>query len=533
MANNKLCSEVDVMTHSHLCLWHDARMNWKRAGILLLAIAQSHCARDAARPVQLALVPPVAMSGAGDAELEAEGLGALLLSQLRAMPDASVRIDPRGCGNDDAASHALTITREFTEQSALVILQLRDCRDDSTRQETLIQPRAARREWTGEAAYWVAGELKAPIALPTVEGAVDEAAMNQFLAAVARLNRRTRGDVAAARDALIDVVKQAPDFAHGQAQLATAELLAYEYGLQDRGYALAAARQAIDSALRSDPDLGLAHAAQGLALMMDARYRAATAILARAAALDPGDAVIRLWLGNALLYSGRPSAAIQWLDEAMRLEPSLVAARTSRAEAACYGGDGPRCDAFLAQTPGDGMDGFIGSLLRAHRGQFRQAAAELDAVADQVNEVWMLELKADVCAALDDLPCVQRTVDILVSQFPDEPETARLLARLRPQLPSTNNSADNDVAEPIDVWQIGLGLDALMHEAANSADAQSRLRALLDELIAGGLRLPVLDIASACLRAYRGDAAAASIAQTELMGRGYKHPELWRRWQCS
>jgi tetratricopeptide (TPR) repeat protein len=505
-------------------------MNWKRAGILFLAVALTHCARDAARPIQLALVPPTAMSGAGDAALEAEGLGALLLSQLRAMPGASVRIDARGCGGDAATSHALTITREFTDQSALVILQLRDCRDGSTRQETLIQPRAARREWSGEAAYWVAAELKAPIALPTPEGAVDEAVMNQFLAAVARLNRRTRGDVAAARDALIDIVKQAPNFAHGQAQLATAELLAYEYGLQDRSHALTAARRAIATALQSDPDLGLAHAASGLALMMDARYREATSILARAAALDPGDAVIRLWLGNALLYSGRPRDAIDWLDEAMRLEPSLLAARTSRAEAACYSGDATRCDAFLAQTPGDGMDGFIGSLLRAHRGQFQQAAAELDAASDQVNEVWMLELKADVCAALDDMICVQRAVDTLVSQFPGEPETARLLARLGPPQPSADAALGN--AEPVDVWQIGLGLDALMREAAHDAEAQSRLQALLDELKSGGLRLPVLDIAGACLRVYRGDAEAASITRAELMGRGYHHPELWRRWQC-
>jgi Tfp pilus assembly protein PilF len=508
-------------------------MNGKRAGIFLLAVALCHCARDADPPVQLALVPPAAMSGAGDAELEAEGLGALLLSQLRAMPGASVRIDAQGCAEDGATTHALTITREFTEQSALVILQLRSCGDGSTRQETLIQPRDARREWSGEAAYWVAAELQAPIALPTPGSAVDGPVMHRFLAAVARLNRRTRDDVAAARDTLIEVVAEAPDFALGQAQLATAELLAYEYGLGDRASALAAAKQHIDAALGNDPDLGLAHAARGLALMMDARYREATPILARAAALDPGDAVIRLWLGNALLYSGRPSSAISWLDEAMRLEPGLAAARTSRAEAACYSGDAQRCDAFLAQAPGAGMDGFIGSLLRAHRGQFQQAADELAAAADEVNEVWMLELRADVCAALDDRACVQRSIDTLVAQFPDEPETARLLARLRPPQPSTNAiAAASADAEPIDVWQIGLGLDALMQEAAHSADAQSRLQTLLDELVAGGLRLPALDIATACLRGYRGDAAAVQTTRAALAARGYRHPELWRRWRC-
>jgi tetratricopeptide (TPR) repeat protein len=507
-------------------------MNWKHAGILLLAIALTHCSRDSARPVRLALVPPAAMPGAGDAELEAEGLGALLLSQLRAMPGADVRIDARGCGDDGAASHALTIAREFTEQSALVTLQLHDCSDGSTRQETLVQPRAARREWSGEAAYWVAAELHVPIALPTPEGALDEVAMNQFLAAVARLNRRTRGDVAAARDALSDMVDKAPDFAHGQAQLATAELLAYEYGLQDRRLALAAAQRAIDAALRSDPDLGLAHAAQGLALMMDARYRSATPILARAAALAPGDAVIRLWLGNALLYSGRPGDAVPWLEDAIRLEPNLVAARTSRAEAACYGGDAPRCETFLTQNGGAGMDGFIRALLYAHRGQFQQADAALVAAADQVNEVWMLELRADVCAALDDARCVQRTVDVLVSEFPDEPETARLLARLRPEQPAAGNATDAGNAEPIDVWQIGLGLDALMRDAARNAPAQSRLQILLEELKAGGLRLPVLDIAGACLRSYRGDPSAAAGTRAKLLERGYRHAELWRRWQC-
>lgn len=505
-------------------------MNGKRVGIFLLALALCHCARETNAPVQLALVPPAAMPSAGDAELEAEGLSALLLSQLRAMPGASVRIDTQGCAEHRATTHALTITREFTEHSALVILQLRSCDDGNTRQETLIQPRDARREWSGEAAYWVAAELQAPIALPTPGSAVQGPVMHEFLAAVARLNRRTQSDIAAARDALNGVVAKAPDFALGRAQLATAELLAYEYGFSDRASALAAATQHIDSALGSDPDLGLAHAARGLALMMDARYREATPILARAAALDPGDAVIRLWLGNALLYSGRPNSAISWLDEAMRLEPSLAAARTSRAEAACYSGDEVRCDAFLAETPNAGMNGFVGSLLRAHRGQFQQTANELEAAAGQVNEVWLLELKADVCAALEDRACVQQTLDVLTSRFPGEPETRRLLARLRP--PSAELSFAAKKVEPIDVWQLGLGLDALMPGAANDLQAQQRLQELLEELEQGGLRLPVLEVADACLRAYRGERTAVAESRAELARRGYIHAELWRRWQC-
>lgn len=503
----------------------------KLAGAIVLLLVLGACARQAAAPIQLAVVPTRASADDGNAALVAEGLGALLLSQLRAMPGATVRIDPRGCAATEATTHVLEITRQDSGQSALILLRLHGCQDRSDHRETLVQPRDARRDWSGEAAYWVAGVLEVPIALTAPGASVSAIQMDQFLVAVARLNRRTREDIAAARSDLLTVVAAHPDFALGQAQLAAAELLAYEYGIADRGSAQRSAQTAIDAALAVDPDLGLAHAARGLSLMMDARYRDAALVLARAAALDPGDAAIHLWLGNALLYSGRPSEAIAWLDDAIRIEPQLSAARTSRAEAACYSGDQTRCRAFLEQPSKEAIDGFVRALLRAHRGEFSAARADLER-SPQVNEVWALELKSDVCTALQDPNCMQQTLEELIKRFPAEPETTRLQARQQPVADPDMASAVGAPFGEIDLWQIGLGLDALMSAAAESAAAQTRLQSVLQELKQGGLDLPVLQVAAVCLRVYRGDFGSAAAAREALASTGYRHPELWRRWQC-
>jgi len=497
-------------------------MSWTKTLGCCVALLLVACNREQPQALQLVLVPP-RLSGEIDAGLAAEGLGALLLSRLRAIPGAQVRIDPRGCAAT-GSTHALLVAQEDSEQSALFTLRLRDCNTARDVSETLVQPRSARREWSGDAAFWVAAQLRVPLALPNAGAALDERAMTRFLAAVAKLQRRTRPDVAAAREDLAGIVAIHPDFALGQAELAAAHLLAYEYGLAGRAEALQAADRAIAEALQRDPDLGLAHAVRGLGLMLESRYRAAAAPLARAAALDPGNAAILLWMGNALLYSGRPNAAKPWLERATAMDPALDSARISLGEAACYGDDELRCEAFLQPAHEAAMGGFVRKLLIAHRGRFAEARQALEAERADINEVWVLELKADVCAVLADDECVDATLADMRARFPKEAETRRTAQRLR----STAAATSDDARAEIDLWQIDLGLDAWM----GSALTRAQLSTELDTFRKDGLRLPVLDVAEACLRAFDGDPDGARRRLDALGARGYRRDDLWRRWRC-
>ena len=513
-----------------------------RSCLYMLLCALIACQTRPPEAIRLALLPPqthgVVSGAAVDGTLAAEGLGALLLARLRALPGAGVQIDHAGCDSVAANTHALIIAQEDTEQSALISLRLRDCRSGIERSETLVQPRSARREWSGEAAFWVASELELPLALPNAGIAVDEEVMTRFLGAVAQLQHRTRDDVAAARITLTDIAARHPEFALGQAELATAHLLAYEYGLDQREHALRAANSAIDIALRVDPDLGLAYAARGLGLMLESRYHDATPLLARAVALDSGNASALLWMGNALLYSGRPLEAVPWLERAMAMEPTLSAARISRIEAACYSGDDQRCNEFLNDASGDerytgsaepsAMIGFVRNLLHAHRGNFAIAKDALDADDASINDAWVMELKADICAALLDRSCLDRTLTRMQQQFPDEPETIRALSRLSDDDVRAASEQPSTTKPEIDLWRVDLGLGMWMQTARMHDEVDRELDALQEN----GLRLPILDFTRACLRAQRGDRKGAKVAIEQLAAAGYQRADLWRRWQC-
>jgi len=62
----------------------------------VLALCLSACAPPSPERVSLALVPPAALAGESDAELAIEGLSALLLARLRALPEVQVAVDPAG-----------------------------------------------------------------------------------------------------------------------------------------------------------------------------------------------------------------------------------------------------------------------------------------------------------------------------------------------------------------------------------------------------------------------------------------------------
>lgn len=461
-------------------------------GLLLLLAA---CAPRAPEGVSLVLVPPLALEGEIDSELATEGLSALLLARLRALPKVDVRIDAAACSAENSPTHALRIARQLTEASALTSVTLIRCDSDQVAVEQWVQPRQARRDWSASAAWWVGSQLQVPRPRPASGLAVEESEMQGFLVALARIKRRTADDVGAAREELREIVGRRPDFALAQAHLATAHLLAFEYGLLILPEALQQADAAISAALEVAPDLGMAHAARGLYWMNQERYDLAVPQLARAAALDPGEGVILLWLGNALLYHGSPREAQPWLQRALQLDPGLVSAQISLGEAACLAGEEANCLRFL-DNPGSGpMAGFMTALIRAQRGEIEQAHQLLDRVPADVNHDWVAELRADLCGlgGSDARTCQQRGAS--AGAAPDsKPMPPRWAQTAAPR-----NDAKSATAARLDLWRIDLGLAPWVRSARADEEIRRQLETELQRLRRGGLSLPLIDDIEYCL----------------------------------
>jgi len=482
-----------------------------RSGICALALCLAACAPAPPERLSVVLVPPAALAGEIDAEFAIEGLSALLVARLRAFPEVRVVIDAAGCAGGDHPTHTIEIARELTETSALTSLSLQRCDSEERSTEHWVQPRQARRDWSAEAAWWVGGQLQVPRPKLQFGSVVEEAEMQGFLVALARVKRRTAADVGAARDTLQQLTRLRPDFALAQAHLAAAELLAFEYGLLPLSEALRHADAAIETALSVDPDLGMAHAARGLYWMNQERYDLAVPQLARAAALDPGEAVIQLWLGNALLYHGRPREARPWLERAYALDSGLVSAQISLGEAACLSANEVACAQFMRQ-PGEGpMAGFMVALIHAHRGEFADARQLLAALPADVNDDWVRELQKDLCG-LEIAPCA---ADASADRTPvrrwnhSENDAAMLASAAGPSL---------------DLWRLDLGLGPWMRAARAPGDARERLRTEVRRLRGGGLSLALLDEIDTCLDQWQ---------QTVPPLRWSPRAKMLRDWGCA
>jgi hypothetical protein len=450
-----------------------------RPTALLLVAVLGACAPAPAPPVVLVLTPPT--SEQARPEAEQRGVLELLALRLRALRGIELRIDADGCALS-GASHALRVARRSTGLSDITAVELQDCASARTRQETFIHPIAAPRDWTHALAWWVAGQLDHPP--PQVrEGArLDAASMAAYLAGIGHLQQRNADNVARARELLAGLVDAHPDFADGHAELAIAELLATEYGLQPLDEGLRRAGIEIAAALRLESGHGLAHAAGGLAAMMRGRYREAQPLLLAAHRNEPGHDAIQHWLGNALLYGGQPREAMPWLTSAAELNPGLLAARISIGEARCYAGDEPTCVSFLMAPPESPMQSYVALLLRAHRGDHAAVHAELQASPPAVDPAWVRGLRADCCRAAGLEDCADREPDV----------TARPLEA--------------------DLWQLDLGLADALAGARSDATLAAELRAEVELLRAGGVRLAVLEALAQCLdQSSVGDPALARL----------------------
>ncbi len=443
----------------------------RRPHLALLAALLAACGQPPPpAPVTLVLVPLATTGGERDAEQR--GLLGLLATRLRAMRNLTLVIDAAGC-ETKGAQHALRLSRRLTPSSDLSAFELQDCQSGNRRQETFVSPRSARRDWSAAASWWVGQQLGLSMSQPGSSDVLGEQAMGQYLSALGHLQRRTGPDVAQARRLLLALVEQEPDFAAGHAELAIAELLASEYGLQPAADAIVRANVAIDAALAIDANLGLAHAARGLSQMVAGRYRDALPLLVRAHRLEPGHDGILLWLGNAHLYSGQPLQALPWLQTVIDINPGLVAAHISIAEAHCYAGQDEACREALTHAPDTPMRDYVTALLAGHRGDHVAVIAQLKTNAPAVASDWIDGLLGQSCRAMARGDCA---TPVAIIDAPIAPESIEA-----------------------DLWQLDLGLAPALRQAQTDSRIAEALRAEVTRLQQGGMRLPILTALIGCL----------------------------------
>lgn len=461
--------------------WADAaaRSRWIRIALCAMVLGGCRPVPDA--DPTLVLLPLA--SELARPEAEQRGMLDLIAIRLRAVRGLSLRIDPAGCASTPA-SHALRVVRRATESSDITAIELLDCATGQSRQETFVQQLSTPRDWSHAVAWWVAGELGRQAPAPRAGAATAAPTMAAYLAAIGHMQQRSADSIGRARELLRGVVEDDPGFADAHAELAIAELLASEYGLQSLAEATTRAERAVETALALDATLGLAHAARGLALMMAARYQQAIPLLMQAHRLEPGHDAIQLWLGNALLYGGRPLDALPWLQSAAKINPGLLPARISIGEAHCYVGQDAPCHAFIASNPTSPMQAFVVALLRAHRGEHAQVHALLANQPPAVDPQWVADLMRSSCIAAGLPNC--------------------------PAAPSARNAGPLEA----DLWSLDLGLGAAARAAHAGDTVQAEaLRAELSRLRSGGVRLSVIDALERCLgpAAGAGDPALARL----------------------
>jgi tetratricopeptide (TPR) repeat protein len=468
-----------------------------RAGVwILLLLFVGGCSECADQPVR------VVIEGASisSADAVSRGLGQLIAVRLRAVPGVDVRMDALGCAAPDV-SHAIRVVAASVGGLRTHAATITTCGTGREETQLFVQDAGLAADPTPGIVYWLAERLGVLDSARSgaVQGSrVPSAALVDYLAAVGQLQRRDAASVATARDLLRRAVGIAPNFADAHAELAIAELLASEYGLQSTDEALRSAATGIAAAAALEPEHGLAQAARGLASMVAEDYRAAVPLLREAHRRLPGHDAVLLWLGNAHLYAAEPREAQTWLQAAREINPDLTPVAISLGEAACYSADEVACRAFLEMPSGQPMRRFVTLLLRAHRGERKAVLHELRLSPPAVAESWIWRLKSELCLSLADADAACAALGAAV---PDTPEADMPLP------------ADFE----LDLWRLDLGLRPAIARARGDTAWRAAVAAELDRAKNNGLALPVVAAATACL-SVEGDVAEADLELMRLLG---------------
>lgn len=149
-------------------------------------------------------------------------------------------------------------------------------------------------------------------------------AYDYVLRARPALQRPTRADIVAARALLRRAIELDPNYAAAYAALSETYYIATSMGWAESPTAfMGRAEEFAIKALSLDHSEVRARVILGRIHIFHQRYKEAEAEIERAIAINPNDARSLAGRGNILMWLGRPDAAIEALERALRIDPDL------------------------------------------------------------------------------------------------------------------------------------------------------------------------------------------------------------------
>lgn len=134
-------------------------------------------------------------------------------------------------------------------------------------------------------------------------------------------NRRTPEALDLADNYFRSALEQDSDYALALSGLADTLILREEYGGSNPDDAVARAKSLVNRALALQPDLGEAHASQGMIASHLGDKAQAEASYRKAVELKPSYSMGRMWLGNLLLRNNNANEAFEHFSEALQFDP--------------------------------------------------------------------------------------------------------------------------------------------------------------------------------------------------------------------
>lgn len=167
-----------------------------------------------------------------------------------------------------------------------------------------------------------ASEVKAQVAVAVKGRATDAEAYQLYLQARYFIERENREDTTKAFGYLRQALKRDPEFALAWAELGRAHMSAAGHGWSSAATAFECAREAVASALASEPELPEGYTVLGwIQMMYDWNWSGAEASYVRALALAPGNAAVLRRAGVLHQLLGRYDDAIRLFRRSIEKDP--------------------------------------------------------------------------------------------------------------------------------------------------------------------------------------------------------------------